>query len=53
MAKFYDLGDGLPPVLCCFHPSPRNTNTGRLTYAGLVETMRRARSLAGLPAPSQ
>ncbi len=51
--EVYDLGDGLPPVLCCFHPSPRNTNTGRLTYADLVETMRRARSLAGLPAPPQ
>jgi uracil-DNA glycosylase family 4 len=27
----YDLGDGLPTLFATYHPSPRNTNTGRLT----------------------
>ena len=29
----YDLGDGLPTLFATYHPSPRNTNTGRLTTA--------------------
>ena len=29
--KVYKLSDNLPLVLACYHPSPRNTNTGRLT----------------------
>ncbi|MEX2431391.1 MAG: uracil-DNA glycosylase [Dehalococcoidia bacterium] len=31
----YDLGPGLPALFATYHPSPRNTNTGRLTAAGL------------------
>ena len=27
----YDLGEGLPTLFATYHPSPRNTNTGRLT----------------------
>ena len=27
----YDLGPGLPTLFATYHPSPRNTNTGRLT----------------------
>jgi len=27
----YDLGEGLPMLFTTYHPSPRNTNTGRLT----------------------
>ncbi|QHC24024.1 uracil-DNA glycosylase [Streptomyces sp. GS7] len=37
-------------VLGCYHPSRRNTFTGRLTFAMLVELLTRARELAGLPA---
>lgn len=31
----YDLGKGLPRLFATYHPSPRNTNTGRLTAAQL------------------
>lgn len=31
----YDLGVGLPTLFATYHPSPRNTNTGRLTAAQL------------------
>ncbi|PZC48004.1 MAG: Uracil-DNA glycosylase [Chloroflexi bacterium] len=47
--EVYEMGEGLPSVLCCFHPSPRNTNTGKLKYADLVDVLHQARALAGLP----
>ena len=31
----YDLGDDLPALFVSYHPSPRNTNTGRLNKASL------------------
>ena len=31
----YDLGDALPVLFVSYHPSPRNTNTGRLTAESL------------------
>ena len=36
----------LPLLVACYHPSPRNTNTGRLTMEQLVEAMRTAKKLA-------
>jgi uracil-DNA glycosylase family 4 len=38
-------------LIGCFHPSPRNTNTGKLTPSMLDVVMRRAHSLAGCPVP--
>lgn len=35
-------------LLGCFHPSPRNTVTGRLTEPMIDAVLRRARDLAGL-----
>lgn len=34
---------GMPTLYGCFHPSPRNTNTGKLTLAMLVSVLRRIR----------
>ena len=28
--KLYELGEGLPQLMACYHPSLQNTNTGRL-----------------------
>lgn len=40
------FGPGLPAVAACYHPSPRNTNTGRLSMEQLVETLQRAKRLS-------
>ena len=42
----YQLGEGVPLLVGCYHPSPRNTNTGRLSMEQLVDTMRMANGLS-------
>jgi uracil-DNA glycosylase family 4 len=44
------LGDGLPLLLGCYHPSRQNTNTGKLTPAMMRAVFRRARQLLENPA---
>ena len=39
-------GPDLPLLIGCYHPSPRNTNTGRLSMEQLVETLIMARELS-------
>ena len=42
----YEFGEGLPRLMGCYHPSPRNTNTGRMTRAMLLETLQKAQQLS-------
>ena len=42
----YEFGEGLPRLLGCYHPSPRNTNTGRMTREMLLETLQKAQQLS-------
>lgn len=36
--------EGFPTLYCSYHPSPRNTNTGRLTMPMLVSVLERIKS---------
>ena len=38
------LGPGHPMLWASFHPSPQNTNTGKLTHAMLVDLLQRIRA---------
>lgn len=42
---FYDLGEGLPWLLCSYHPSRQNTQTGRLTVEMFDAVWQKAREL--------
>ena len=47
----YDLGPELPTLFATYHPSPRNTNTGRLTASQLDAVLTAVSGfLAELPA---
>ena len=43
--EVYEFGPNLPAIVASYHPSPRNTNTGRLSMEQLVEVMVRAKEL--------
>src|SRR6185369_5745645 len=47
----YEMPDG-KTLLCSFHPSMQNTNTGKLTRAMFVKIFEEARELANRPGPS-
>ncbi len=40
----YPLGQGLPDLFASYHPSPRNTNTGRLQRGELIAVLQDVRS---------
>ena len=43
------LPDGLPVLLCSYHPSRQNTQTGRLTKAMFLKVFRQAKRLLARP----
>ena len=42
-----DMGEGLPTLIGCYHPSRQNTNTGKLTAPMMESVFRKARLLLG------
>ncbi len=44
-AACHGLPAGLPALLCCYHPSRQNTQTGRLTKEMMLQVFRTARDL--------
>ena len=44
--EVFDFGPFLPAVVASYHPSPRNTNTGRLSMDQLVDTLLLAKELS-------
>ena len=45
--EVYRFDPSLPALLGCYHPSPRNTNTGRLSMDQLTEALLQAKELSG------
>ena len=41
----YNLGAGLPALICAYHPSKQNTQTGRLTAEMFDEVFRKAKEI--------
>jgi uracil-DNA glycosylase len=39
------LGEGIPLIVCSYHPSPRNTQTGKLTEKMFLSVLRKTRIL--------
>ncbi len=39
----YNLGNKLPSLICCYHPSRQNTQTGRLTMPMMLRVFRQVR----------
>ncbi len=37
----------LPTVMCCYHPSQQNTQTGKLTKSMLINVLQRAKEIVG------
>jgi uracil-DNA glycosylase family 4 len=40
--KVLRLGEGIPLIICSYHPSPRNTQTGKLTEKMFLSALRKA-----------
>jgi uracil-DNA glycosylase family 4 len=42
----YNLGEGIPVIVCSYHPSPRNTQTGKLTEKMFLSVLRKTRAIS-------
>jgi uracil-DNA glycosylase family 4 len=40
------LGEGIPVIVCSYHPSPRNTQTGKLTEKMFLSVLRKTRAIS-------
>ena len=49
----YDFGPSVPLLIASYHPSPRNTNTGRLSKENLVGVLLEVRRVLGLKSDQQ
>lgn len=45
--KIVKVGHGAPSIICSYHPSPRNTQTGKLTGDMFIAVLRKARREMG------
>lgn len=41
--RVWSIGPGIPKIICSYHPSPRNTQTGKLTESMMVRVLLTAR----------
>ena len=44
--QIYRFAPETPIIIACYHPSPRNTNTGKLSMRQLTETLQTAKDLS-------
>ena len=44
--QIYRFAPETPIIIACYHPSPRNTNTGKLSMRQLTETLQTAKNLS-------
>ena len=44
--QIYRFAPETPIIIACYHPSPRNTNTGKLSMQQLIETLQTAKDLS-------
>ena len=44
--EIYRFAPQTPIIIACYHPSPRNTNTGKLSMQQLTETLQTAKQLS-------
>jgi uracil-DNA glycosylase family 4 len=42
------LGESIPAIVCSYHPSPRNTQTGKLTENMFLSVLRKTRAISKL-----
>jgi len=44
--RVFRPGEGIPVIVCSYHPSPRNTQTGKLTENMFLSVLRKTRAIS-------